>query len=133
MIDWARAVQGFELGADWAGAVLGRALEEADPGQYPVNSSSFAFCADIANPMMALVVATAGTAEAFNDALRKVLEAHRSYYGERRFSPPQYQENDPRGFIALGPLAFAVAMRARGWPITVESDYLPRSLIEPSG
>ena len=85
----------------------------------------------MANPVIALCISTAGTQEDFNAALRKALEAHRTYYGKRRFDPPEYQENSPSGFIALGPLAFAVAMHDRGWPITVESDYLPRSLIEP--
>ncbi len=76
-------------------------------------------------------MATAASPEKFNVALPKTLEGYQFYYGEVRFDPPLYQENDPAAFITLGPLAFAVAMTERGWPITVESDYLPRSLLVP--
>jgi hypothetical protein len=129
-IEWARSVQGFVLGADWAGEALRRAMEGADPMQYAEGSAARAYCAGIANPLIALCLATVGTPEEFNNELEDLLEAHRIYYGDLEFDPPLHQENDPEGFIALGALAFAVAMRDRGWPITVESDYLPRNLID---
>lgn len=129
-IDWARSVQGFVRGADWAGEAFACAIKGADPAQYPDGSSTQAYCAGIAHPLMALCLATLRTPTDFNSELRDTLEAHRIYYGQLQFDPPLHQDNSPEGFIALGALAFSVAMSARGWPITVESDYLPRSLID---
>lgn len=60
----------------------------------------------------------------FNAALRNALVLHRRYFTESE------KANDPEGFIALGPLAWATLRHDRGLPVTIRSDYLPRSVIE---
>jgi hypothetical protein len=65
-----------------------------------------------------------GELSAFDAALRNALVLHRRYWTE--FG----EANDPKGFIALGPLAWATVRRDRGLAVAVTSDYLPRSVME---
>lgn len=67
---------------------------------------------------------TAGNLLPFNAALLNALLLHRQYYSHG------VNDRDPEGFIALGPLAWATLRHDRGLPVTVTSDYLPRSVLE---
>ncbi|MFD9630215.1 immunity 49 family protein [Streptomyces violascens] len=60
----------------------------------------------------------------FNDALVEALEYHRQYW-----TVNEQRADSPEGFVALGPLAIACLAYDSGFPIDVESDYLPRSLL----
>jgi hypothetical protein len=66
----------------------------------------------------------------FDEALRNALVMHRSYWRDFEPNPGEHLDNDPQGFIALGPLAWATLRRDRGLPLGITSDYLPRSVIE---
>jgi hypothetical protein len=66
----------------------------------------------------------------FDEALRNALVMHRRYWRDFEPNPGERQANDPQSFIALGPLAWATLRRDRGLPVTITSDYLPRSVIE---
>jgi hypothetical protein len=66
----------------------------------------------------------------FDEALRNALVMHRQYWRDFEPNPGERREKDPRGFIALGPLAWATLRRDRGLPVNITSDYLPRSVIE---
>jgi hypothetical protein len=66
----------------------------------------------------------------FDEALRNALILHRRYWRDFEPNPGERQANDPQGFIALGPLAWATLRHDRGLAVTVTSDYLPRSVIE---
>ncbi|ALG06034.1 immunity 49 family protein [Kibdelosporangium phytohabitans] len=60
-------------------------------------------------------------ADGFNESLAKALELHKEYWSAR--------PGDPRGAIALGPLAVAcLARQSRIW-VEVESAYLPNILL----
>jgi hypothetical protein len=63
-------------------------------------------------------------APGFNKALEFALERHHAYFkkGKRPF--------DADGYLALGPLALASAAFEAGLAIEVESDYIPRRLVE---
>jgi hypothetical protein len=61
----------------------------------------------------------------FNETLANVLELHKEYWTAK----PE-RLTDPQGYIALGPLAVACLALDAGLAITVESDYLPRTLLK---
>ncbi len=62
---------------------------------------------------------------AFNSALVEALELHKLYW-----SVNEERSKDFNGAVALGPLAIACLAYDAGFPITVESDYLPKRLLE---
>ena len=59
--------------------------------------------------------------EGFNEALLEALEAHKAYW-----TADEGREESVSGLLALGPLAMACLAYDAGFPITVESDYLPK-------
>ncbi|GAB2976423.1 immunity 49 family protein [Saccharothrix stipae] len=63
-------------------------------------------------------------AEELNDALAEALELHKKYWGQKS------RANDPDGFLALGPLAMACIAYDVEIELTVQSDYMPRALLE---
>ena len=126
---WARALQGFQLGTSWTTDVVVAALRESAPEHLRNGDGSTAYMFFKSSKEIELLIATATDPDAFNAALLKALENHRHYFSAVEPNPGEDQSNDPLGFIALGPLAFAAAMARRGWPITVASDYLPRSVL----
>ncbi|MFH8491996.1 immunity 49 family protein [Streptomyces longisporoflavus] len=60
----------------------------------------------------------------FNDALVDAIKWHRSYW-----SGEDDRAMSSEGYVALGPLAIACLARDRGFPIEVESEYLPKALL----
>ncbi len=126
---WARALQCWFRGDGNTIDILQQALEATDPDKLKHGTQAYALfiaCLD-----MELMSTSMVSAERFNQALHKALaEGHKVYYGQIEVNPDEDQSDEPEGFIALGPLAFACAMRDRGWPITVKSDYLPISIVE---
>ncbi|MFE9570549.1 immunity 49 family protein [Streptomyces sp. NPDC006692] len=65
--------------------------------------------------------------QGFNEALQEALELHREYW-----AADQQRADSPEGFIALGPLAIACLAYDSGFPIEVESEYLPKALLQRS-
>ncbi|WP_328549883.1 immunity 49 family protein [Streptomyces sp. NBC_00366] len=63
----------------------------------------------------------------FNEALVEALEHHRQYW-----TANAQRADSPEGFVALGPLAIACLAYDSGFPIDVESGYLPRALLHRS-
>jgi hypothetical protein len=61
----------------------------------------------------------------FNQALVEALELHKAYW-----TADEDREKDPTGAIALVPLAVACLAHDGGIPIEVESDYLPKHLLD---
>lgn len=62
---------------------------------------------------------------AFNAALVEALQLHKGYW-----TADEKRANDLGGSVALGPLAIACLAYDAGFPIDVESDYLPKYLLE---
>ncbi len=124
---WARALQGFLLGADWTHESVLAAMRESKPERLRYGTPPAMVY--LSSPAMELMTATTLDPPSFNAVLVRALENHRHYYGSVQPNPDENQSRDPRGFIALGPLAFAAAMARRGWPITVRSDYLPQCVL----
>ncbi|MGO4648188.1 immunity 49 family protein [Nocardia sp. 2YAB30] len=61
----------------------------------------------------------------FNDSLAVASDLHRSFW-----TRDDERNNDPRGFIALGPLAIACWARDTGISVEVESEYLPEHFLQ---
>ncbi|MGX6741754.1 immunity 49 family protein [Streptomyces xantholiticus] len=61
---------------------------------------------------------------AFNQALLESLELHKAYW-----RATEEREISVEGYLALGPLAIACLAYDAGFPIEVESEYLPRELL----
>jgi hypothetical protein len=64
-------------------------------------------------------------APGFNQALAEAVELHKTYW-----TADEDRTDDPSGMVALGPLAVACLAHDGGIPIEVESDYLPKHLLE---
>lgn len=63
----------------------------------------------------------------FNQALVEALELHKAYW-----TADEDRAKDPDGRIALGPLAVACLAYDGGIPVEVESEYLPKHLLQRS-
>lgn len=63
----------------------------------------------------------------FNHALVKALEMHKSYW-----TATEERESSVEGYLALGPLAITCLAYDAGFPIEVESEYLPAYLLNRS-
>ncbi|WP_460069093.1 immunity 49 family protein [Streptomyces sp. YKOK-I1] len=64
-------------------------------------------------------------APGFNQALAEAVELHKAYW-----TADEDRTNSPSGMVALGPLAMACLAHDGGLPLDVESDYLPKHLLE---
>lgn len=75
-------------------------------------------------PVILLSQLVAGDREGFALALADALEEHRDASGVGR------NQGDSDGFVNTRVLALACLARARGWDVPVESDYLPRGVLD---
>lgn len=99
------------------------ALRAADPKSVDAGQRNFVL--DVANYELELFYRLGkGDAEAFNQTLAKALRGHKHYWGKGQ------RARDPMGQLAFGPLAAACMASDRGITVTVESDYVPRAIIE---
>ncbi|MGW2647865.1 immunity 49 family protein [Streptomyces sp. NPDC001393] len=64
-------------------------------------------------------------APGFNQALAEAVELHKAYW-----TADEDRTDDPSGMVALAPLAIACLAYDGGMPIEVESDYLPKHLLQ---
>ncbi|MFI5678623.1 immunity 49 family protein [Streptomyces cellulosae] len=62
--------------------------------------------------------------DSFNQALLEALELHKSFW-----TASEAREETVDGYLALGPLAIACLAYDAGFPIDVESDYIPSQLL----
>lgn len=79
-------------------------------------------------PIAVLDTLVGGDRDAFNQALAEALRAHRSYW-----TADEERRSSLGGLLALGPLAVACLAYDAGFPIEVESGYLPRHFLDGTG
>ncbi len=118
----ARALQGFCLGADGAVGAYVNALAQLRLRDEKVDNPE----TEVYSAEADMLIATGLDPATFNTALSRALEGH------RRDCESSPAPNVAPSFIALGPMAFAAQVAERGWPITVQSDYLPLSVLAPA-
>lgn len=120
---FASALQAFEQRApDWSDA-LQQALDATDPERMRLLDEPFVL--NVLVPEMQVLFRLAlGETAPFEEAFEFALQRHRKYWskGER--------VDDPDGYLALGPLALGRLALAAGMPIDVDSDYVPRGLMQ---
>jgi hypothetical protein len=63
--------------------------------------------------------------QGFNQALAEAVELHKAYW-----TADQKRTDSPSGMVALAPLAVACLAHDGGIPVEVESDYLPKHLLQ---
>lgn len=117
------ALQAFEQRADDWSAKLRRAVDATDPARVDLSDEEFVL--NILVPEMELLFRLAnGEIEPFNETLHFALERHKKYWSRAS------RKRDPDGFLALGPIAIGGLARRAGMPIEVQSEYLPKHLVE---
>lgn len=122
--DWIRTLQLYWRSEEGLIDSLLRAMQGADPEADTVAGT--AMVAHVFYPPMELFYLLTQRDDAkFNESLAKALELHKRYWtatSERR--------DDPEGFVAWRVLAIACLAKDAGVDITVESDYLPKNLLD---
>ncbi|MEU5691987.1 immunity 49 family protein [Actinosynnema sp. NPDC020468] len=122
--DWVRTLQAYWRSADGLIDTLLRAMQGADPDADSVAGADLV--ARIFYPPMELFYLLTQREDAkFNESLAKAVELHKQYWTATR-----ERATDPEGFIAWQLLAIACLAKDAGIDITVESDYLPRNLLD---
>lgn len=117
------AMQAFVRKREDAGEKLGAAMKATDPETCDPGVRSWV--RGVAWPVLELAwTAWNRDAAAFDEAMWKALEGHRHYYAKAG------GKRDILGMIALRPLAMAVWAKDLGMSTTVESDYIPRWIID---
>lgn len=117
------SLQGYKNRAfDWS-TKLQAALEATDPERVDLADEEFVL--NILVPEMQMLFRLAiGEIAPFNEALQFALERHKKYWSKGS------RKRDPDGYLALGPLAISSVAFDAGMPIDVESEYLPKWLLE---
>ncbi|MFF6999481.1 immunity 49 family protein [Streptomyces sp. NPDC008313] len=120
---WVETLQGFWLGRTDVGDNLVAAVQGTGP-----DSAQYAdqeFLSKILHPPIILFYHyLREDHDEFNDALVDALRWHKSYW-----SADEDRAITSDGFVALGPLAIACLALDSGFPINVESAYLPKSIL----
>lgn len=121
--DWVEALQAFRLDRPDFGDKLVAAVEGTDPER--IRHAPRDNVLMINYPPMNLMSQLArGDENGFNTELAKALEWHKDYWTRN-----EDRSLDTEGFVALGPLAVACLAHDAGFTITVESEYLPKYLL----
>jgi hypothetical protein len=103
---------------------LTAAIEATDPNQ--IMELTIDATLNLAVPEMEMILRLIeGDGQAFNASLAKALELHKKHY-----SSDEQMSGDPRGFIAIAPLGIACYAYDAGFPIEVESEYIPKYILE---
>jgi hypothetical protein len=122
---WIDTLQTYWLGGDDLGEKLVAAVDGTDPAAVAVADPEVV--AKLLYPPMELFHRFIRRDHAgFNRALAEALQWHKDYWSE------ESRALQSTGLVALTPLAIACFAHDSGFPIEVESEYLPIALLERS-
>jgi hypothetical protein len=102
------------------GARLEAAVRATDPAR--VSPDALPYVLDVVVPEMSLLAALLGPGD-FAPALARAVARHKHHWSGE-------EARSPLGWIALGPTALAAFAHDRGLPTEVDSDFVPRRLVE---
>ncbi|MEY9994760.1 hypothetical protein ABIE67_006792 [Streptomyces sp. V4I8] len=122
--NWVEALQAYWLKRPEFGDKLVAAVDGTDPDALR-HAPRDSVLQIMYPPMNLLTQLARGDQDKFNAELAKAVEWHKGYWtsdGDR--------ELNAEGFVALGPLAVSCLAVQAGFTITVESEYLPKHLLE---
>jgi hypothetical protein len=123
---WVDALQTYWLGRPGLAEKLMAAIEGSYPGVATVAPSDL--LQSVLYPPINLFHRFVRKDETgFNEALAEALNLHKAYW-----SADEERAKDPDGRIALGPLAITCLAYDGGIPVEVESEYLPKHLLQRS-
>jgi hypothetical protein len=122
--DWVEALQAYWLKRPAFGDKLVAAVDGTDPDvlRYAPRDSVLQI---MYPPMNLLTQLARGDQEKFNAELAKALEWHKDYW-----TRDEDRELNAQGLVALGPLAVTCLAVQAGFTIGVESEYLPKYLLD---
>ncbi|MGK5530598.1 immunity 49 family protein [Streptomyces sp. URMC 129] len=123
---WVDSLQTYWLERPGLGEKLKAAFDGTDPGQPHIVPREL-ILKILYPPLNLFYRFLARDYQQFHTALAQALELHKEYWDlneDRRL--------DTEGAVALGPLAVACLAFDAGFPIEVESEYLPRHLLQRS-
>lgn len=122
--DWVAALQAFRLDRPEFGDHLVAAVEGTDPDRLRHAPRDNVLMINYP-PMNLLSRLAQGDEPGFDTELAKALAWHKEYW-----TRDEDRSLDAEGFVALGPLAVACLARDAGFTLTVESEYLPKHLLD---
>nr|WP_234426956.1 immunity 49 family protein [Streptomyces niger] len=121
---WVEALQGAWLGRDDVGDKLVAAVDGTKPEAARV--ADVELMSNILYPPIILFYRyLRGDREHFTEALVDALRWHKAYW-----TRDEDRSMSSEGLVSLGPLAIACLARDTGFPIEVESEYLPKALLD---
>ncbi|MEU3649146.1 immunity 49 family protein [Lentzea sp. NPDC034063] len=119
---WVDTMQRHLRGDQVPPALLESVIDLTDPRRARFASSDFMLLVAYP-PVNVLFRVLRGGPEDFTDALVQATEAHRDHWRQAGFA------DNPDGFVSLAVLAVAIRGRDNGFPVEVESGYLPENLL----
>ncbi|MDP5316081.1 immunity 49 family protein [Streptomyces poriferorum] len=123
VFQWANTLQSYFTKAPGFLDLLYATMEETAPEELTVSPH---YILQIAYPAMELLYhLSQQDSTGFNEALEEALNLHHHFWT----SDPELA-GSPYGFTAKGPLALACIAEDMGMQVTVESEYLPHSMIK---
>lgn len=122
--DWVEALQAYWLKRPGFGDKLVAAVDGTDPAALR-HAPRDGVLQIMYPPMNLLTQLARGDETRFNTELAKALEWHRDYW-----TRDEDRALDTRGLVALGPLGVSCLAVQAGFSITVESEYIPKFLLD---
>ncbi|MGR8007891.1 immunity 49 family protein [Streptomyces hypolithicus] len=122
--DWVEALQAYWLKRPGFGDKLVAAVEGTDPEMLR-HAPRDGVLQIMYPPMNLLTQLARGDQDKFNAELAKALEWHKEYWTRN-----EDRELEAEGLVALGPLAVSCLAVQAGFTLTVESEYLPKFLLD---
>ncbi|MBC9729920.1 immunity 49 family protein [Streptomyces sp. TRM68367] len=122
--NWVEALQAYWLKRPKLGDKLVAAVEGTDPAALR-HAPRDGVLQIMYPPMNLLTQLARGDQDKFNTELAKALEWHKDYW-----THDEDRALDTEGLVALGPLGVCCLAVQAGFTITVESEYLPKHLLE---
>lgn len=120
---WVETLQRFWLGQEGVSTHLVAAVDGTGPNSAQhVDQELMSFV--LYPPIILFYRYLRGDQAQFNEALVDAITWHKSYW-----SGEDDRAMSSEGNVALGPLAIACLARDRGFPIEVDSEYLPKALL----
>ncbi|MFD4261094.1 immunity 49 family protein [Streptomyces sp. NPDC058534] len=121
---WIDALRTFFEGGDDLYSKINRSIELTAPDALRGTPAEIVLLRYY--PSMKLLFSlAAGNGGQFNEDLREAVELHRRFW-----TADSERAGMPEGFIALAPTALAAIAHDKGFVLEVESEYLPKNLIQ---
>ncbi|WP_307065388.1 immunity 49 family protein [Streptomyces sp. B3I8] len=122
--DWVEALQNFWNGrADLMWEKVTAAVKGTDPARVRIADQEL-LLKILYPPLELFHLYQRQETERFNETLANALQWHKEYW-----TADEERSRSSDGLVALGPLALACMTRDADMPIEVESEYLPRELL----